>query len=273
MAVRRPRRPGPRRRDDQRRGRGRARRPRPGPAGGSRRAVRLARPGRRVRLRARRSPGCSPQWAPARLVLPFAVFIGLRDRGDRRRAGDPRARPRRLRAASEACARASRPRSACCSRARASPAPPSGPSPRSSCRSSRLTRPNCWTRANLALLGAISGLVLGASCAAQIARPPRHRPRPHAGHRARPARRRPARARAGLPHPFAARPARRRRCSPAPATASRSSAAQAQLNLAAPADRRGEVNAAFYTLIYLGVASARRSRRACSRSRSRSRRR
>jgi MFS family permease len=31
--------------------------------------------------------------------------------------------------------------------------------------------------------------------------------------------------------------------------------AQAQLNAAAPADRRGEVNAAFYTLIYLGVAS------------------
>ena len=33
-------------------------------------------------------------------------------------------------------------------------------------------------------------------------------------------------------------------------------AAQAQLNLAAPPDRRGEVNAAFYTLIYLGVAAA-----------------
>ena len=32
-------------------------------------------------------------------------------------------------------------------------------------------------------------------------------------------------------------------------------AAQAQLNLAAPPDRRGEVNAAFYTLIYLGVAT------------------
>ena len=31
--------------------------------------------------------------------------------------------------------------------------------------------------------------------------------------------------------------------------------AQAQLNLAAPPDRRGEVNAAFYTLIYLGVAT------------------
>ena len=30
--------------------------------------------------------------------------------------------------------------------------------------------------------------------------------------------------------------------------------AQAQLNLAAPPDRRGEVNAAFYTLIYAGVA-------------------
>jgi MFS family permease len=32
--------------------------------------------------------------------------------------------------------------------------------------------------------------------------------------------------------------------------------AQAQLNLAAPADHRGAVNAAFYTLIYLGVALA-----------------
>ncbi|HET6549281.1 MAG TPA: MFS transporter, partial [Solirubrobacter sp.] len=31
--------------------------------------------------------------------------------------------------------------------------------------------------------------------------------------------------------------------------------AQAQLNLAAPSDRRGEVNAAFYMLIYLGVAT------------------
>ena len=31
---------------------------------------------------------------------------------------------------------------------------------------------------------------------------------------------------------------------------------QAQLNLAAPADHRGAVNAAFYTLIYLGVAAA-----------------
>jgi MFS family permease len=31
--------------------------------------------------------------------------------------------------------------------------------------------------------------------------------------------------------------------------------AQAQLNLAAPPDRRGEVNAAFYMLIYLGVAT------------------
>jgi hypothetical protein len=30
--------------------------------------------------------------------------------------------------------------------------------------------------------------------------------------------------------------------------------AQAQLNHAAPPDRRGEVNAAFYTLIYAGVA-------------------
>ena len=33
-------------------------------------------------------------------------------------------------------------------------------------------------------------------------------------------------------------------------------AAQAQLNLAAPPDRRGAVNAAFYTLIYLGVAAS-----------------
>ena len=32
-------------------------------------------------------------------------------------------------------------------------------------------------------------------------------------------------------------------------------AAQAQINLAAPPDRRGAVNAAFYTLIYLGVAT------------------
>ena len=33
-------------------------------------------------------------------------------------------------------------------------------------------------------------------------------------------------------------------------------AAQGQINLAAPPDRRGAVNAAFYTLIYLGVATS-----------------
>ena len=45
-------------------------------------------------------------------------------------------------------------------------------------------------------------------------------------------------------------------CSPAPGHGIAFLGAQAQLNLAAPPDRRGEVNAAFYTLIYLGVATA-----------------
>ena len=45
---------------------------------------------------------------------------------------------------------------------------------------------------------------------------------------------------------------------------------QAQLNLAAPPDQRGAVNAAFYTLIYLGVATA-VIRPGCSRCTSRSR--
>ena len=109
---------------------------------------------------------------------------------------------------------------------------------------------------NLALLGAISGLLLGASCVAHDRRRRSARARAHAGDRPRPADHRPARARARLP------PALARRCCSSPpllAGAGHGIAflgGQAQLNAAAPADRRGEVNAAFYTLIYLGVASA-----------------
>ena len=43
---------------------------------------------------------------------------------------------------------------------------------------------------------------------------------------------------------------------PAPATASPSSARRRSSTSPRPPDRRGEVNAAFYTLIYLGVATA-----------------
>src|SRR4051794_12406574 len=108
---------------------------------------------------------------------------------------------------------------------------------------------------NLALLGAISGLVLGASCVAQIL-----------------ARHYSAYARmqalgltllaAGLLALVLAFPTHSLLMLVAAAILAGFGhgvgflGAQAQLNHAAPADRRGEVNAAFYMLIYLGVAAA-----------------
>jgi MFS family permease len=105
---------------------------------------------------------------------------------------------------------------------------------------------------NLALLGAISGLPLAASCAAQLLS--------RIGH--------PARAQAvglvllaaGLAALVAAFPLRSLPVLLAAAGLAGAGhgiaflGGQSQLNAAAPADRRGEVNAAFYTCIYLGVA-------------------
>jgi predicted MFS family arabinose efflux permease len=109
---------------------------------------------------------------------------------------------------------------------------------------------------NLALLGAISGTMLATSCAAQIT--VRKRPPAHARDQAIglvllatgllalalafPAQSLPLLLLAGLltgtGHGLAFL------------------AGQGQINLAAPPDRRGAVNAAFYTLIYLGVAAS-----------------
>ena len=106
---------------------------------------------------------------------------------------------------------------------------------------------------NLALLGAISALMLATSCAA----------RSRSGG---PARTPACRRRDSCCSPSAcsrscsrSRPGRSCCCSPPRLLTGTGHgiaflAAQAQLNLAAPPDRRGEVNAAFYTLIYLGVA-------------------
>ena len=107
---------------------------------------------------------------------------------------------------------------------------------------------------NLALLGAVSAVTLGTSCVAQIA-----------------ARRSAAHARLqagglillalGLAALVLAFPARSLLVLLLAGLLTGTGhgiaflGAQAQLNLAAPPDRRGEVNAAFYTLIYLGVAT------------------
>ena len=109
---------------------------------------------------------------------------------------------------------------------------------------------------NLALLGAVSGTMLATSCAAQIAvrkRPPAH-----------------ARDQAvgllllavGLVALVLAFPANSLALLILAGVLSGAGhglailAAQGQINLAAPPDRRGAVNAAFYTLIYLGVATS-----------------
>jgi MFS family permease len=106
---------------------------------------------------------------------------------------------------------------------------------------------------NLALLGAVSGLILASSCAAQLA-----------------ARRVTAFARAqafgltlaaaGLAALVAAFPLHSLACLLTAAVLAGAGhgiaflAAQSELNLAAPPDSRGEVNAAFYTCTYIGVA-------------------
>jgi predicted MFS family arabinose efflux permease len=108
---------------------------------------------------------------------------------------------------------------------------------------------------NLALLGAISALVLAASCVAQIA------VRGTSSHARNQAIGLVCLA-AGLLALVLAFPAHSLLVLLAAALLAGTGhglgflGAQAQLNVAAPPDRRGEVNAAFYTLIYLGVAVA-----------------
>jgi MFS family permease len=108
---------------------------------------------------------------------------------------------------------------------------------------------------DLALLGAVSAVMLATSCAAQIAI---RRARAHAGLQASGL----ALLAAGLLALVLAFPARSLAVLVLAGLLTGIGhglaflGAQAQLNLAAPPDRRGEVNAAFYTLIYLGVAAS-----------------
>ena len=109
---------------------------------------------------------------------------------------------------------------------------------------------------NLALLGAVSGTMLATSCAAQIAvrkRPPAHARDQAVGLLL---------LAAGLVALVLAFPANSLALLILAGVLSGAGhglailAAQGQINLAAPPDRRGAVNAAFYTLIYLGVATS-----------------
>ncbi len=109
---------------------------------------------------------------------------------------------------------------------------------------------------NLALLGAVSGTMLATSCAAQIAvrkRPPAHARDQAVGLLL---------LAAGLVALVLAFPANSLALLIVAGVLSGAGhglailAAQGQINLAAPPDRRGAVNAAFYTLIYLGVATS-----------------
>jgi MFS family permease len=108
---------------------------------------------------------------------------------------------------------------------------------------------------NLALLGAISGLMLATSCVAQIAAR-------NATHHAHLQATGLLLLAAGLLALVLAFPAHSLLVLLAAGLLAGTGhglaflAAQAQLNLAAPPDHRGAVNAAFYTLIYLGVATA-----------------
>jgi MFS family permease len=107
---------------------------------------------------------------------------------------------------------------------------------------------------NLALLGAVSGLILASSCAAQLAA---RRVTAFAQAQAAGL----ALAAAGLAALVAAFPLHSLACLLIAALLAGAGhgiaflAAQSEINVAAPADRRGEVNAAFYTCTYLGVAT------------------
>lgn len=196
--------------------------------------------------------GMLAQWAPARLVLPFVVFIVLGIGATIAALAIPE--PNRARRTAP-LQRPSVPKEIRTIFARVS-----------------ITGAAVWAVAglflsvvpsyaadlldtsNLALLGPVCGLVLGASCIAQIAARHSH-----------------AHARmqafglvllaAGLAALVLAFPTHSLVILLAAALLAGAGhgiaflGGQAQLNAAAPVDRRGEVNAAFYTLIYLGVAS------------------
>jgi MFS family permease len=198
--------------------------------------------------------GMLAQWAPARLVLPFVVFICLGIAATVAALAIPE--PGRVLGGRITIVRPSVPPEIRVLFARVS-----------------VTGAAVWAVAafflsvvpsyaaelldtsNLALLGAVSALMLATSCAAQIA-----------------ARRAVAHGRMqafglfllaiGLVALILAFPTRSLLILLAAGLFAGSGhgiaflGAQAQLNLAAPPDHRGAVNAAFYTLIYLGVATA-----------------
>ncbi len=232
--------------------------------------------------------GMLAEWAPARLVLPFALFAVLgvaatlvalaipeptdRPGGARNRSGTSTAPPDTRTAPPDTRTAPPGPRTAPPA-TRALIVRPSVPPPiRVLFARVSVTGAAVWATAalflsvvpsyagdlldtsDLALLGAISATLLTVSCAAQIA-----------------ARRWGAHARmqaaglvllaAGLLALVLAFPARSLILLLIAGLLTGTGhgiaflGAQAQLNLAAPPDRRGEVNAAFYTLIYLGVAA------------------
>lgn len=195
--------------------------------------------------------GLLAQWAPARLVLPFALFAACGIAATISALVIPEPNQHRRHAALQR--------------------PGVPPQIRTLFARASITGAAVWGVAalflsvvpsyaadlldtsNLALLGAVSGLVLGASCVAQIL-----------------ARHYSAYARmqalgltllaAGLLALVLAFPTHSLLMLVAAAILAGFGhgvgflGAQAQLNHAAPPDRRGEVNAAFYTLIYAGVA-------------------
>ena len=198
--------------------------------------------------------GMLAQWAPARLVLPFVVFIGLGIAATAAALAIPE--PGRVVSGRIRVVRPSVPPEIRVLFARVS-----------------VTGAAVWAVAafflsvvpsyaaelldtsNLALLGAISAVMLATSCVAQIA-----------------TRRATAHGRMqaigllllalGLVALVLAFPTRSLLVLLAAGLLAGTGhgiaflGGQAQLNLAAPADHRGAVNAAFYTLVYLGVAAA-----------------
>jgi MFS family permease len=199
--------------------------------------------------------GALAQWAPARLVLPFVIFAGFGV------------------AATVAALVIPEPRTGSSSGGRLIQRPHVPPPIRALFARVSVTGAALWAVAaiflsvvpsyaarlldtsNLALLGATSGLILVASCAAQLlARRSRRHRRMQAGGLILLA--------AGLLALVLAFPAHSLLLLLAAGLLAGAGhgigflGAQAELNLAAPADQRGAVNAAFYTVIYLGVATA-----------------
>ena len=202
--------------------------------------------------------GMLAAWAPSPLVLPFALFIALGLAATVAALAIPE--PAKLKRGTVPlyvrCGRVCRPRSARSSPGSASRARWCGAPPRSSCRSSRPTPRTCSTRRTWRCWARSAGRCWRgrasrrSSCAGAAAR-------------TRAARRSGwCCSRVGLLALVLAFPLRSLPLLLAAGMLAGTGhgiaflASQAQLNLAAPPDRRGAVNAAFYTLIYLGVAAA-----------------